>query len=268
MNKIAIFLALCSVTFTMIIGDYNCTLEQCGDKNPSSTLSLIDESRISQSIEAELRRQYWYYLKNSELIKELKFNTNERLITYYFHRNDLGTFFSICSWYYRRRYSEVNTVVRLGSGWSIELPKDQDLMNVDPRLLIAGSEQWAVNIEYDELGNLVLSDAPELSLLAQVNSTFSISSDDCSAQADEYIRENYDHYIRGAVLLSQKTLDSHASIYQTFTYASESGTYFVIARCSGSGAKVSTFVRLSSGSVAGGESSISLSPEIIQNFSK
>ena len=35
---------------------------------------------------------------------------------YYFHRNIVGTFFTICSWNIDGEYSELNKLVRLGAG--------------------------------------------------------------------------------------------------------------------------------------------------------
>ena len=159
MFKIASLFALASLVMATTIGSYDCTTEECSYKNPPSTLSLVSEPQIIRTIENELRRQFWYYLKDSEVIEQLKFSTNERLIIYYFHRNNLGTFLTICSWFYKSMHSEVNTMVRLGSGYKIGVSEGSDFIDdVDPRILIAGSEQWALEITYDELGNLVLAD--------------------------------------------------------------------------------------------------------------
>ena len=98
-------------------------------------MAPVDPVEVSNQIEAELRRQYWYYLRDSSLIYQANLNMPGRLMIFYFHRNIVGTFFTICSWHFEEAYSEVNTMVRLGAGSQQGISSNTSPVSIDPFVL-------------------------------------------------------------------------------------------------------------------------------------
>lgn len=112
MLKILAVLVLC-LSLTMC---EECFGEECAHRSVVPTTDPADPVEVARLIEDELRRQYWYYLRDSVLLYEKSFEIPGRRMFYYFHRNIVGTFFTICSWNIEGKFSEVNTLVRLGAG--------------------------------------------------------------------------------------------------------------------------------------------------------
>ena len=95
----------------------------------------VDPVEVGRQIESELRRQYWYYLRDSTLIYQANLNMPGKLMIFYFHRNIVGTFFTICSWHFEQAYSEVNTMVRLGAGSQSNIQSNTEAVSIDPFVL-------------------------------------------------------------------------------------------------------------------------------------
>lgn len=66
---------------------------------------------------------------------------------------------------------------------------------------------------------------------------------------DEYIRENYWYYVRGAKLIHTEAIRTTKRVYAVLTYINIVGTFLVIGSCDKNDAvQVNTFVRLGAGS--------------------
>lgn len=77
----------------------DCFGEECSHQPIGPRSNPDDHVGISRDIEMELRRQFWYYLRDSTLIYQANLEIPSRLILFYFHRNILGTFLTIASYY-------------------------------------------------------------------------------------------------------------------------------------------------------------------------
>ena len=67
-------------------------------------------------------------------------------MVFYFHRNIVGTFFTIASWDFEGRFSEVNTLVRLGNGYSADVQTQYDPVSIDPFILTLTLDEDEVEI--------------------------------------------------------------------------------------------------------------------------
>ena len=133
-----------------------CFGEECRHNSVRPSTNPIDPIAVSRAIEQEIRRQYWYYLRNSNLLFQGNLNLPGRLMIFYFHRNIVGTFFTIASWDYERQVSEVNTLVRLGNGYSADVQTGYDPVNIDPFILTLRLDDGEMEIELADDGTLTV----------------------------------------------------------------------------------------------------------------
>ena len=66
------------------------------------------------------------------MIYQANLEMDHRLLVFYFHRNLVGTFFTIASYYFDDRVSEVNTLVRLGNGNKNGQPDGYTPASIEP----------------------------------------------------------------------------------------------------------------------------------------
>ena len=150
-NVIVIMRVEILVVVWLLVGSCygQCQTAACLSRNPPTVLSLLDPKMVSQALEAELRRQFWYYLRDATLINRTITNSQDRLIVYLYHRNILGTFLSITSYFYRQKISQVNAMLRIGNGWAAPTRSgvaSRDPVEPDPRLLILNDRQWSIDL--------------------------------------------------------------------------------------------------------------------------
>ena len=77
-------------------------------------------------------RVYWYYLTDADVIFQGNVNMPSKFLMFFIHRNIVGTFLTIATWYKDTRVSEINTMVRLGNGFSSKIKTNYDPFAVDP----------------------------------------------------------------------------------------------------------------------------------------
>ena len=109
-----------------------CFGEECAHRANLAVSSSLDHKEISQLLEKEIQRQFWNYLRDSDLIYQANLELPNRLITFYFHRSVAGTFFTIASFYDEGSRSEINTMVRLGNGYTPGLRSNSDPVSIEP----------------------------------------------------------------------------------------------------------------------------------------
>ena len=157
---------------------------------------------------------------------------------FYFHRNIVGTFFIVCSWYIEERYSEVNTFVRVGNG--SPNGNNDEPMNIDPFIItISDSEQ---NTEEVTFQDGVITIGGEEVPVGQVENS-------CMNMSDEVLRKQYWYYLNGAELISKTAIAIPQRTYAVLTYMNIVGTFLVISSCEADQVTANTFVRLGKGSV-------------------
>ena len=174
---------------------------------------------------------------------------DSRLLVFYFHRNIVGTFFTIASYYYDRDLSEVNTLVRLGNGNRNGQPEGYNPASIEPftftlknidgiDLVISNNEQGELNVNGEELN---VDGGDSGSSQEEVNV--------CQNLSDQFLRKNYWYYLNGAKLVHKEVLPARGKVYQILSYINVVGTFLVITSCDGEQVQANTFVRLGRGSV-------------------
>ena len=168
----------------------------------------------------------------------------------------VGTFFTIASWNFLERYSEVNTMVRLGNGYPSAERTGYEPVAIEPFIITLRMDEGEVRVELSE------------HLQLDVNGQIIDLNDDgrpidqCGQQSDSYLRANYWYYLNNAVLLDYQTLTTNIRQYSLLTYSNRVGTFLVISSCEGDQVKANTFVRLGAGSET--PDNIVLEPIILQ----
>lgn len=174
---------------------------------------------------------------------------DNRLLVFYFHRNIVGTFFTIASYYFDEQVSEVNTLVRLGNGDRNGQPEGYNPAAIEPftitlkdidgvDIVIANNEQGELTVDGDGV-NVVGGD--DDSTPEEVNK--------CKDLSDAFLRKNYWYYLNGAKLAHEEVLPARGRVYQILSYINVVGTFLVITSCEGEQVQSNTFVRLGRGAV-------------------
>lgn len=66
---------------------------------------------------------------------------------------------------------------------------------------------------------------------------------------DQYVRDKYWYYLKGAAIIHKDSLQTTQRVYAVFTYINIVGTFLVITSCDAdNNVQVNTFVRLGAGS--------------------
>lgn len=68
-------------------------------------------------VDTYLRQNYWYYLRNANIIYQAEVSTVTSFLFFVIYRNIVGTFLVIDTWNKAAQTSQVNTFVRLGDGY-------------------------------------------------------------------------------------------------------------------------------------------------------
>ena len=79
----------------------------------TATIASIDEM-----LELEIKTEYPNFLSEANLLYLANIELQDRLVAYFFHKSVRGSFMSVASYYYDNKKKEVNTLVRLGKGYS------------------------------------------------------------------------------------------------------------------------------------------------------
>lgn len=166
----------------------------------------------------------------------------DRLLLFYFHRNIVGTFFTICSWYREEGYSEINTLVRLGNGYSSATGSDYDPVSIEPFVItLRTSDGEVTNVEFQDNTLIVGGDVVQLTQLQQ-------EENECRDLSDQFLRRNYWYYLNRAEMLSNTVISTNIRNYAVLTYSNIVGTFLVITSCEDGIVRANTFVRLGRGS--------------------
>lgn len=206
----------------------------------------VDPVRLTTLIEQEVKRQYWYYLRDANLLYQANLNLPGRLIIFYFHRNIVGTFFTIASYNFEGGFSELNTLVRLGNGYSTNVQTNYDPVSIDPFIITMNLGEGEVQIELADDGTLTIDgQVIDLTNNPQVDPTEEEAR--CIALSDAYLRRTYWYYLNRAALISQEGLATNVRVYALLTYTNIVGTFLVITSCEEEIVKANTFVRLGEG---------------------
>lgn len=144
LTRLALFLL-----FVILSVGQDCFGSDCKHRSPVLEMKPVDPIQVGRQIEAELRKQYWYYLKDSTLIYQANLNMPHKLMIFYFHRNIVGTFFTICSWHFESTFSEVNTLVRLGSGSQANVAGGSQPVSIDPFVLTLKLADGESRVEFN-----------------------------------------------------------------------------------------------------------------------
>ena len=79
----------------------------------------------SQLADYKVRSEYWYYLRNADILYATHLDSNKSQIHFGIYRNLIGTFFTIVSIKLNTQDAQINTFIRLGSGYtSLATPED------------------------------------------------------------------------------------------------------------------------------------------------
>lgn len=99
-----------------------CAINAQGKLNENLTFSQKVEA-----IDTEIRRVYWYYLRDAAQIFQTNINIpNKESLHFYIYRNVLGTFLAIVSHDKETGILSINTFARLGSGFSRDINSKND----------------------------------------------------------------------------------------------------------------------------------------------
>ena len=219
MYRNEIILVLCLLTFFAVAED--CFGEKCAHISPTFVNRNASRQEISMAVEKEVRRQYWFYLNRAEKIYEAQVQLGGRIVFFYFHRNIVGTFFIVCSWYIEERYSEVNTFVRVGNGSPNGNSSSQPL-NIDPFIItITDSGQDTQEVTFQD-GVITING--QIVPVDQVENS-------CMEKSDEVLRKQYWYYLNRAELISKTAIATPERTYAVLTYINIVGTFLIISSC-------------------------------------
>ena len=230
-------------------GEKPCWGEDCAFNAAGNPDEPADITEIVPTIDTEVRRAYWYYLRGARLLYQANIDTPERFLNFFIYRNVVGTFLVIASWNKESQAAEINTFVRLGNGYSEDIQTPYSPVDIEPFIISLRLKQGEFLIEMDEDGNfringeLVNVDTEEEEPMTQEE------LDAKTAAIDIYVRERYWYYLRGAAIVHVESLLTTQRVYSLLTYINIVGTFLVIGSCDADdNIQVNTFVRLGAGS--------------------
>ena len=232
------------LSFIIVSQSADCFGEDCAYKSPIVEIENPTISDLVPGINKEIRRAYWYFLEDANMLYQGNVDSPTRFLFFFIYRNIVGTFLTIASWDKTTRVSEINTMVRLGNGYSKQHKTNYEPANIQPFVI-------SVNIGEDE-SVLALSESGELKVDGKIISNDGgeeeESDNKCLNDADYYLRKRFWYFIRGADLVSSDSIQTNIRTYLLLTYVNIVGTFFVITSCEdGDIINVNTFVRLGAG---------------------
>ena len=110
-NFVLVLLFLIILTQAQNCYGQNCEVGKLGSGGKAATFKEADPK-----VDKEVRRVYWYYLWNSQIIYKAQLNTPEAFLFFYIYRNSVGTFLCVASWNKKENVPGVENFVRLGNG--------------------------------------------------------------------------------------------------------------------------------------------------------
>lgn len=122
MTKIFIFAVILALAvISSAQNDPPCWGEDCTYALKGNSAEVPPISDIIPQVDREVRRIYWYYLRNAQLLYQANIDTPERFLLFFIYRNIVGTFLTIASWDKQSQVSEIHTFVRLGNGYQEDI---------------------------------------------------------------------------------------------------------------------------------------------------
>lgn len=222
----------------------DCTFDAKGD--PNQKADIVEAVKV---VDTEMRRVYWYYLRGSRRLFQANIDTPTRFVHFFIFRNIVGTFLGIGSWDHATQVAEVNTFVRLGNGYEEGVTTNYQPVDINPFVISLRLKHGEFLIEIDENGEIQCVEGgycPEPPVVNE-NGALTITDEKC-AKLDDFIRENYWHYLTGAAIIHFESIPTTQRVYAVFTYVNIVGTFLVISSCDNDDVMhVNTFVRLGAG---------------------
>lgn len=268
MNKtIVVVLALTLMTLANAnaqAGEKPCWGADCAFKAGGAADRQADITEIVPAIDKEVRRAYWYYLRGANLLYQANIDVEERFINFFIYRNVVGTFLVIGSWDKAEQQAQINTFVRLGNGYSQDIQTPYSPVDIDPFIISLRLKHGEYLIEMDEDGNFRING--ELINVDGEGETEMTQEelDAKTAAIDEYVREKYWYYLRGAQIVHTESILTTQRVYSLITYINIVGTFLVIGSCDANDViQINTFVRLGAGS-AETVQAIAIQPTVVE----
>ena len=197
-----------------------------------------------------MRRVYWYYLRGARRLFQANIDTPERFVNFFIHRNRIGTFLAITSWYHETQSSELNTFVRLGNGKDENFNTLYEPVDIQPFVISLRLKNGENLIEINENGEIECREdgyCPSDPVVDENNGGMIITDEQC-AKIDDHVREHFWYYLDRAVIIATDSIPTDQRVYGVFTYVNILGTFLVIGSCDlEDNIQVNTFVRLGAG---------------------
>ena len=202
-----------------------------------TSVTLFD---VRPNVDALLRSEYWYYLRNAQTLYEASVDSRTEFLFFTIYRNIVGTFLVITTWTKETQTTQINTFVRLGNGYEEGSGANYDPVDIEPFIvsLALGPDEYMVVVNADGTvtvtGNVDLyNDAMGINAEngANGNGGFNITADmeqKCGL-ADAYNREKYWYYLDKAELVNTNRIPTSAQYYCVFVYVNVAGTFLSIS---------------------------------------
>ena len=164
------------------------------------------------------------------------------------------------------RESEISTFVRLGNGYQKDIETPYSPVNVQPFIISLRLAHGEFLIEMDENGNFKVNGKVVNTDDDKEDEPKIIDVDAKTKMVDEFVRERYWYYLRGAELIHVESIRTTERIYVVLTYVNIVGTFLVIGSCNADDrVQVNTFVRLGAGAKKATEvKPIEIKPAVIE----
>ena len=135
--------------FLCTFSGHHCEGEQCDDNG------LLELTKITVSLDENVRRVFWYYLRNSNLFYQLAIETPSSYLLFFIYRNGLGTFLSINEWVKADKSSDIITFVNLGSGYRKDIETLFSPVHLDPHFISLRLAKGQYLVETNDEGKFV-----------------------------------------------------------------------------------------------------------------
>lgn len=167
-----------------------------------SAVTLFD---VFPQVDSLLRSEYWYYLRNANILYEASIDSPAHFLYFTIYRNIVGTFLVITTWTKADQRTQINTFVRLGNGFEEGSGANYDPVNIDPFVvtLALGPDEFMVVVNADGTitvtGNLDLYNKA-MGIGEEESGSFDINKDmkEKCGVADKLNREEYWYYLQDA----------------------------------------------------------------------
>ena len=229
---------------------------------------------VSPLVDALLKKEYWYYLRNAMTLYEASVDSPNRILFFTVYRNIVGTFLVISTWKKSNQKLQINTFVRLGNGYEEGSGANYDPVNIDPFVvtLALGPDEYMVVVNEDGTisvtGNTDRFDNANGNGQSPAEAGFDIVADmkEKCAIVDQLNRDQYWYYLDKADLVNQNHIPTSLQYYCVFVYVNVVGTFLSISHWNleSKTGGVNTLVRLGNGKADGANyGPVQLTPAIL-----